>query len=60
MKFVSWIETILDLGSGWSPAVLEHEGELAFIRKHLKEVDDLSSYFIGGSTNHPSFHTLQY
>ena len=60
MKFVNWIETILDLGSGWGPAVLEHEEELAFIRKQLKEMEYQSSYFIGGSTNDSSFDTLHY
>ena len=50
----------LGLGSGWAPAVLKHEGELAFLRKHLRELDDLECYFIGGSTNHTSFDTFEY
>ena len=51
---------ILDLGSGWTPAVLEYEEELAFIRDHLSEMDDLEHYFIGGSTNHASFDAFEY
>ena len=60
MNFISWKHIILDLGSGWAPAVLEYEEEHSFIRKHLREMDDSQYYFIGGSTSHTSLDALEY
>ena len=43
----------LALGIGWGPAMIETEGELAFIREAQKGFTDLSDYWIGGFTDQP-------
>ena len=49
-----------DLGDGWSPAVLNSEEELNFIREGQKRNRELGSYFIGGSTDAKEGSTLNY
>ena len=43
--------TIIDLGHGWAPAVLETETEHDFIREADRGVSDIKGYWIDGSTD---------
>ena len=49
-SFLAHCIFILDLGNGWTPAVVNSPEELILIHKIQEKMNDNHSYWIGGST----------
>ena len=54
--------SILELGEGWAPAVLDTQVEHDFIKTtHLANLlQNIKSFWIGGSTSQPENTTISY
>ena len=48
-RFFSIVITLLEIGSGWIPALLNNEAEHAFVVKSQRVLSNNLSYWIGGS-----------
>ena len=44
------IQSFLEIGSGWIPAMVTSETEYHFLVEHQKGLNNSQSYWIGGST----------